>query len=101
MTPSNNNISHSYTFTTRYYTGDANNYLSLAIGTGISPEDFNNNLLEDTTYKLKSFKIGADYNFSINELNLISIGANYYNQEYRPNQKGNQFDVSVSYSRKF
>lgn len=101
VTPSDHNISHSYTFTTRYYTGDANNYLSLAIGIGISPEDFNNNLLENTTYKLKSFKIGANYNFSIKDLNLITIGANYYNQEYRPNQKGNQYDVSVSYSRKF
>jgi len=101
ITPSDNNISHSYTFTTRYYTGDANNYLSFAIGSGISPEDFNNNLLGETKYKLKSFKLGLDYNFSIKDINIFSVGANYFNQEYLPHTKGNQFDFSISYSRKF
>ena len=101
ITPSDKTVSQSYTFTTRYYTGDANNYFSFAIGKGISPEDFNNNLLGETRYKLKSFKLGLDYNFSIKEINLISVGANYFNQEYLPHTKGNQYDFSISYSRKF
>jgi len=101
ITPSDHNISQSYTFTTRYYTGDANNYWSFAIGRGISPEDYNNNLLGSTTYKLKSFKLGVDYNFSVKDVNVFSVGGNYYNQEFQPNRKGNQFDLNVSYSRKF
>lgn len=101
ITPSDKTVSQSYTFTTRYYTGDANNYFSFAIGKGISPEDFNNNLLGETRYKLKSFKLGLDYNFSIKDINLFSVGANYFNQEYLPNTKGNQYDFSISYSRKF
>lgn len=101
ITPSDNNISQSYTLTTRYYTGDANNYWSFAIGRGISPEDYNNNLLGTTTYKLKSFKLGLDYNFSVKDVNIFSVGGNYFNQEFQPNRKGNQFDFNVSYSRKF
>lgn len=100
LTPSNSNISHSYTGTVRYYTGGANDYLGFQIGTGISPEDNRNNLLIES-YKLKTFKVGAEYNFSIARNNLLGISATYFNQEYKPKEKGNQLDLSVSYSRVF
>ncbi|WP_288245057.1 YaiO family outer membrane beta-barrel protein [uncultured Chryseobacterium sp.] len=100
ITPDNKNISHSYTGTIRYYTKSAQDYFALQIGTGISPEESRNNLLENETFKLKTFKIGGEYNFSIKR-NLFSVGAMYFNQEYRPNEKGNQFDVILGYTRKF
>ena len=101
ITPSNKNISQSYSGTVRYYTKSANDYVALQIGTGISPEESINNLLQNETYKLKTFKVGAEYNFSISKLNLFNISAMYYNQEFRPNTKGNQFDLTFGYTRAF
>ncbi|WP_042721055.1 YaiO family outer membrane beta-barrel protein [Flavobacterium sp. B17] len=100
LTPDNKNISHSYTATVRYYTKSAQDYFAFQIGTGISPEESINNLLQNDVYKLKTFKIGGEYNFSIDK-NLFSVGTMYYNQEYQPNTKGNQIDVTVGYTRKF
>lgn len=101
LTPGQDNISHSYTGTVRYYTKGANDYIGFQIGTGISPEDHRNNLLVMENYKLKTFKVGADYNFSIGRSNLFSVSATYFNQEYLPNQKGNQYDLSIGYSKTF
>jgi Thioredoxin domain-containing protein len=100
LTPDNKNISHSYTATVRYYTKSAQDYFAFQIGTGISPEESINNLLQNDVYKLKTFKVGGEYNFSIDK-NLFSVGTMYYNQEYEPNTKGNQIDVTVGYTRKF
>ncbi|MDF2553587.1 MAG: YaiO family outer rane beta-barrel protein [Chryseobacterium sp.] len=100
ITPDNKNISHSYTGTVRYYTKSAQDYFAFQIGTGISPEENRNNLLENENFKLKTFKIGAEYNFSV-QANSFSLGTMYYNQEYLPNEKGNQFDITLGYTRKF
>ena len=101
ITPDHKNISHSYTGTVRYYTKSASDYFAFQNGTGISPESYLSNLLEDETYKLKTFKIGGEYNFAIKKTNLFSVSATYYNQEYRPEVKGNQYDFSVGYTKKF
>jgi YaiO family outer membrane protein len=85
----------------RYYTKGAYDYFGFQIGTGISPEESINNLLQNETYKLKTFKIGGEYNFSINKSNLFSVSATYYNQEYRPNEKGNQYDINLGYTKTF
>lgn len=101
ITPDSKNISHSYTGTVRYYTKGAQDYFAFQIGTGISPEEYRNNLLENETFKLKTFKIGAEYNFSYRSVNLFSVGTMYYKQEFRPGEKGNQFDITLGYTRKF
>lgn len=101
ITPDNENISHSYTGTVRYYLDGAQDFLSFQAGTGISPEENRNNLLDSEAYKLKTFKVGAEYNFSFNKNHLFTIGGMYFNQEYRPNTVGNQFDVTLGYTLNF
>ncbi|MBW8359118.1 MAG: YaiO family outer membrane beta-barrel protein [Weeksellaceae bacterium] len=101
ISPDSRNISHSYTGTVRYYFNGAQDYIAFQAGTGLSPEENRNNLLDSETYKLKTFKLGAEYNFSVKKTNLFSIGAMYFNQEYRPSTKGNQFDLSLGYTKKF
>lgn len=100
LTPGNSHVSQSYTATVRYYTRSAQDYFAFQIGSGISPEENRNNLLGNDVYKLKTFKVGAEYNFSVKS-NLFSIGTMYYNQEYLPNTTGNQFDVNLGYTVKF
>jgi hypothetical protein len=58
--PSNSDISQSYTFTTRYYFGGSFDFFSLGIGTGISPDESRNVLLEGGR-KLNTFKINLGY----------------------------------------
>ena len=101
LTPDNKNISHSYTGTVRYYTGGANDYFGIQIGSGISPEESTNNLLANENFKLKTFKAGCEYTFSLSELNIFTLSFLYSNQEYRVNQKGNQFDFTIGYTRNF
>lgn len=59
------------------------------------------NLLGTETYKLKTFKVGGEYNFSVKKTNLFSFSATYFNQEYSPNQKGNQIDITLGYTKTF
>lgn len=101
LTPGDESISHSYTGTVRYYLKGANDYLGFAIGTGISPDDSRSLLIDNYSYKLKTFKLGLDYNFVINRTNLFSITGTYFNQEYRANERGNQLDVSIGYTKTF
>ncbi|WP_041536952.1 YaiO family outer membrane beta-barrel protein [Pseudopedobacter saltans] len=101
LTPGSESISQSYAATVRYYTKGANDYLSFVIGSGLSPEENRSNLLDNSPYKLKTFKVGAEYNFSINKTNLFSLSSTYYNQEFRPKERGNQLDIILGYSKTF
>jgi len=101
LTPGNSNISQSYSFTTRYYFGGAEDYLSLGLKTGISPDDRSNNVQLGTVYKLKSNGISAGYNKAFKQLNIISITGSWIHQEYLQNTFGNQFNFGVGYQRRF
>jgi len=101
LTPGNNNISQSYSFTTRYYFGGAEDYVSLGLGTGISPDDRSNNIQLGNVYKLKSNGVSAGYSKTIKKLNTISITGSWTHQEYLQNTFGNQFNFGVSYQQRF
>lgn len=101
LTPDQNRISHSYTGTVRYYLGGAQDYLGFQIGTGISPDDTRTILLGNEIYRLKTFKLGAEYNFTLSSKDRFSISTTYFNQEYQAGKKGNQWDASIGYSRLF
>ncbi|OYD45405.1 hypothetical protein CHU00_12230 [Sphingobacterium cellulitidis] len=101
LTPGENNISQSYAGTVRYYTKGSDDYLGFIVGTGISPDQNRENLLFDNEYKLKTFKSGVDYNFSLKSKNIFNISATYYNVEYKPKTRDNQVDVSLGYRRRF
>lgn len=101
ITPGDHNISHSYTGTMRYYTKGTYDYFAVLAGTGISPEGNRSNLLDQQTFKLKTYKIGTEYHFTIRNTNLFNITVTYFNQEFRVGETGNQVDFSLGYSRIF
>ncbi|MDR3716838.1 MAG: YaiO family outer membrane beta-barrel protein [Puia sp.] len=101
LTPGNSNISQSYTVTTRYYYGGADDYLSLALGTGISPDDLSNNIQLNSHYELKSNKLSVGYNHAIKKLNVVFATATLINQEYLPGTRGNQVDIGIGYQKRF
>ncbi len=103
LTPSNNNISQSYALNVRYYYGGADDYFSLGLGTGISPDDPGNSVLLNSgnVYKLRSNNVSAGYRHSFKTLNVFFINLSLANQEYLPHTRGNQFDAGVGYIRRF
>lgn len=109
LTPSNNSLSKSLSLNIRYYLAGADDYLSFGIGTGLSPDRPENNILfnENNTdensnpYNLKSNFISLGYRKSIRETNVFSIKVGIENQEYAQNEKGYQFSVGVGYNKRF
>ncbi|MGZ3810879.1 MAG: YaiO family outer membrane beta-barrel protein [Mucilaginibacter sp.] len=103
LTPSFSTISQSYSFHVRYYTGGADDYLSLGVGTGISPDDPRNIILLNggNNYKLRSNNISAGYRHSFKRYNIIFINGSLDNQEYQFQTHGNQLDIGVGYQRRF
>ena len=89
--PSGNSASYSYTLITRYYLTDADNYLALSLGTGISPDErsLNNPNL------LISKKIGVDYNFRISKRQTLSLTAGYIYEEYFANSFRNKINFGI------
>ncbi|MDE3182138.1 MAG: YaiO family outer membrane beta-barrel protein [Bacteroidota bacterium] len=102
ITPSISNVSQSYSLNARYYLKGADDYIGLTVGTGISPDDNNQNIqYSNKQNKLSSRKISASFDHTFLKWNIISISAGLINQEYQPSIKGNQFNVSLSLSHRF
>ncbi|MHB1177596.1 MAG: YaiO family outer membrane beta-barrel protein [Daejeonella sp.] len=103
LTPSNNSVSQSLSFNTRYYLGGADDYLSMTIGTGLSPDNQRNNILYNGggAYKLKSNSASLGYRKSINTSNIIFVKAALENQEYLQGTRGNQLELGAGFMKRF
>ncbi|TBW28642.1 YaiO family outer membrane beta-barrel protein [Gramella sp. KN1008] len=103
LTPDNESISQSYALNLRYYIAGEDDYLSLGIGTGISPDNDANNILYNNSdnYRLKSKNLTLGYRVSIKSTNVFFINAGLEDQEYARETRGNQFSVNVGYFKKF
>ena len=102
LTPSNDEVSRSFALTTRYYYGGTDDYLSLRLGTGLSPDDPQNNVLLGTTgYKLRSNNVTLAYRKLFKSVNILTLSAGLDNQEYRVDTRGNQIDLGIGFIRRF
>lgn len=103
LTPSNNSLSKSLSFQTRYYFGGADDYLSIKIGSGLSPDNPRNNLLYNNgnIYTLKSKNISLGFKKSIKKTNILSLSTSLENQEYRQDTKGNQLEFGIGFTKRF
>jgi YaiO family outer membrane protein len=101
LTPDNKRISQSYTLSARWYRSGADDYISVSIGTGISPDDRSQAILLNSNYKLQTQKASLGYHFSYKKLNIFYIGGSWANVEYLPKTKDNQLTASIGYQRRF
>ncbi len=98
ITPSDGTLSHSYTFSTKYYLSDRYNVIGAQIGTGISPDDLRN---VRGIGNLHTYKLGVNYSRDLVKNLTLSTSGLWFYEEYRPQTWGNQFGASISISRRF
>lgn len=102
ITPSGGSVSQSYSIAARCYFKSSEDYIGLSLGTGISPDDNNQNIQFNTKQsKLTSKQVSASFNHTFLKWNVISISAGLINQEYQPTVKGNQLNLSAALSHRF
>lgn len=102
LTPSSGQVGQSFTLTTRYYVGGTDDFLSLGLSTGLSPDDQRNIvLINASSYKLQSNGLTLAYRRSINSFHIINFKASWTNQEYQRDTRGNSIELGVGYIRRF
>jgi YaiO family outer membrane protein len=101
VTPGNKNLSQSYTLTGRYYFGGPEDYLTLALGSGISPDDRSNILQLKGNSTLQSQKITAGYRNAFHTFYVLAINAGITRQEYLKDKTGTQLETSIGFHVRF
>lgn len=94
-------VSASYTATARYYYGSADDLIGFTAGYGISPDDRLNSIQLDGSIRLVSYKLGASFRKKISRRNVFSLDGAWFNQEYLPQTKGNQYQISIGWLLRF
>ncbi len=102
ITPSNfvKQVSVTYNLLARYYFGGADDYFGFVGGYGISPDDRYNNIQLNGT-PLDTYKLGVAYKKKLNIHNILTTDFTWFNQEYLPGTKGNQYIISVGWLFRF
>lgn len=78
ITPQVENASKSFSLIIRYYLSGADDYLSLTLGTGISPDESSVDLQGNW---LKSDKIGIEYQRKLSRILLLNLSGDYNREE--------------------
>jgi YaiO family outer membrane protein len=99
LSPVNTTIAQSYFITGRYYYAKADDYISISLGQGISPDE-NRSIQLNASRQLTSYRLngGIQHSFHRNRL-LFNIGWSL--DEYIPKTYGNQITAGAGYYRKF
>lgn len=93
--------STSYNVSARYYYGSADDVIGFNAGYGISPDDRQNSIQLDNSIRLISYKAGLLFKKKISRFNVFSFDASWFNQEYLPQTKGNQYQISIGWLHRF
>lgn len=103
LTPAtySNAVSNSYSVSARYYYGSADDYIGATAGYGISPDDRYNVIQLDSRARLTTYKFGMVYKRKVFPRHIFSAGADWFNQEYLPGLKGNQYQIGVAWQYRF
>lgn len=91
----------SFSLTTRYYFDTKYDYISLLAGYGTSPDERTTIGQFDQRVSLNSYRIGAGYYKLFNNHYLTGIQTTFNNQEYAPNLKQNELEISLMFQYKF
>lgn len=101
VTPGAAGASQSYGLLTRYYFKGADDYVGLAVGSGISPDDRTTSIQYNNKNRLTSRQASLAFNHSIAKVNIISLKAGCISQQYKADETGTQLNISIGLQRRF
>jgi YaiO family outer membrane protein len=102
VSPGENAWSYSFTASARlFFSDDMDDFLNLAAGTGVSPDDPVRVLFINSFANLRSYKAAISYNRVLNRKHLVGIDISWVNEEYATETWGNQFSFGLSYNIRF
>jgi len=87
--------------TARQYLNNKTDFLYGAIGVGNSPDEFSRNYQLAGNLGSQEYSIGAGYQKAFNYRNIVNLGGTWYNQKLATARYRNQYDLSLSFVRKF
>ena len=94
-------VSSSYSIGANYYFGSADDVIGATAGYGISPDDRFNSIQLDNTIRLVSYKAGLSFKKKVSKFTVMSFSGSWFNQEYLPQTKGNQYQISIGWLHRF
>lgn len=101
LVPGNRDISQTYIGTVRYYFGTADDFVALAGGTGISPDEARNVLLGQDSRKLGSQRASIEFRKSLRRRWIPSVVASWYGEEQSNRPRGNQWGINFVLRQRF
>ncbi|MHA8064965.1 YaiO family outer membrane beta-barrel protein [Aquirufa aurantiipilula] len=102
LSPASGQIGQSFAFTSRYYLGGKDDFISLGLNTGLSPDEQRNLvLINASNYKLQSNGISLSYRKSIQTLHVLNVRASWTSQEYQKDTQGRMIELGLGYIRRF
>jgi YaiO family outer membrane protein len=87
--------------TARQYLNNKTDFLYGAVGIGNSPDEFSRNYQLGQTLGSQTYSVGAGYQKTFNYRNVVNLSGTWYSQRLAPGRYRNQYDIMLSYLRKF
>ena len=101
ITPDSGRVSQSYALTGRYYLSTADDYFTMIVSTGISPDDRTRNFEFSERLNTNSLRLSLGYQKLLWSRNIIGILGTYNREEYIKGRKENEYDVSINFQHRF
>lgn len=101
LVPGESDFSQTYIGTMRYYYGTADDFIALAAGTGISPDETRNALLGREIQKLGSQRASIELRKSFRRRWVPAAVISWFGEEQGGRPRGNQFGVDFSIRHRF
>ncbi|WP_159076469.1 YaiO family outer membrane beta-barrel protein [Flagellimonas amoyensis] len=101
ITPSDNGVADSYALEARYYFGGPDDHVLLRAGTGFSPDNSANNVLYESTSRLRSNNITAGFRKLLGKSNVVYSELTYGRIEFTSDSKDDQYTIKVGYIKRF
>jgi YaiO family outer membrane protein len=87
--------------TARQYLDNKTDFLFGTIGVGDSPDEFSRNYQLNNELGSQTYSIGAGYQKAFSYRNILNLSGTWYNQKLAAGRYRNQYDISLSFLRKF
>jgi YaiO family outer membrane protein len=94
-------VNPAFTFTSHYYLESRYDYFYGILGYGTSPDDNNTAGLYSERINLSSYRVGAGISKTVFRNYIAGCMFLYNNQEYSPNKRQNEYEITLSLQYKF